>query len=143
MSEKGPSMKDDYLWDGSGEPDPEVQKLETVLGRYRHNQPAPAFDQVAKTIPMKRGRRFLNPGLSVQLGAIAAILLLAVAAAYVWRTRSMQAQGPAWEVARIEGAPRVGWLNRVGPAAPETKPTLNATCSPVSRCGAFAKCCSG
>ncbi len=22
-------MKDDYLWDGSGEPDPEVQKLES------------------------------------------------------------------------------------------------------------------
>ncbi len=37
-------MKDDYLWDGSGEPDPEVQKLETALGRYRHNKPAPAFE---------------------------------------------------------------------------------------------------
>lgn len=109
MSEKGPSMKDDYLWDGSGEPDPEVQKLETVLGRYRHNQPAPAFDEVAKTIPVKRGWRFLNFGFSVQLGAIAVVLLIAVAAAYVWRTRPTQDQGPAWEVARIEGAPRVGW----------------------------------
>jgi ferric-dicitrate binding protein FerR (iron transport regulator) len=109
MSEKGPSMKDDYLWDGSGEPDPEVQKLETALGRYRHNQPAPAFDQVAKTIPMKRGWRLFNLGLSVQLGAIAAVLLLAVTAAYFWRNRPTQEQGPAWEVARIEGAPRVGW----------------------------------
>jgi hypothetical protein len=109
MNEKGPSMKDDYLWDGSGEPDPEVQKLETVLGRYRHNQPAPAFDQVAKTIAIKRGWKFLNVGLSVQLGAIAAVLLLAIAAAYFWRTRPAQDQGPAWEVARIEGAPRVGW----------------------------------
>jgi len=37
MSEhkKDPVMKDDYLWDGSGEPDPEVQKLENLLGRYR------------------------------------------------------------------------------------------------------------
>ena len=109
MSEKGPSMKDDYLWDGSGEPDPEVQKLETALGRYRHNQPATAFDQVAKTIPMKRGWRLFNLGLSVQLGAIAAVLLLAVTAAYFWSTRPTQEQGPAWEVARIEGAPRVGW----------------------------------
>lgn len=109
MSEKGPSMKDDYLWDGSGEPDPEVQKLETALGRYRHNQPAPAFDQVAKTIPVNRGWRVWNLGLSMQLGAIAAVLLLAIAAAYVWRIRLIQEQGPAWEVARIEGAPRVGW----------------------------------
>ncbi len=27
-------MKDNYLWDGSGEPDPEIQKLETALGRF-------------------------------------------------------------------------------------------------------------
>ena len=39
-------MKDDYLWDGSGEPDPEVKRLETVLGRYRHEQVAPSFEQI-------------------------------------------------------------------------------------------------
>ena len=27
---------DDYLWDGSGAPDREVQKLETLLGTLRH-----------------------------------------------------------------------------------------------------------
>jgi ferric-dicitrate binding protein FerR (iron transport regulator) len=102
-------MKDDYLWDGSGEPDPEVQKLETVLGRYRHNKPAPAFEQLAKTVPSQRKWKFLSLGFSVQLGAIAAILLLAITAAYFWRNRPTQEQGPAWDVARIEGAPRVGW----------------------------------
>src|SRR5207247_2382757 len=65
-------MKDDYLWDGSGEPDPQVQKLETVLGRYRHNQPAPAFDQIAEIGSVKHRWRFLNLRLSVQLGAVAA-----------------------------------------------------------------------
>ena len=44
-------MKDDYLWDGSGEPDAEVQKLENVLGRYRHDQPAPNFDRIAAEQP--------------------------------------------------------------------------------------------
>lgn len=29
-------MKGDYLWDGTGEPDPEVEQLERLLGRYRH-----------------------------------------------------------------------------------------------------------
>jgi hypothetical protein len=28
--------KNDYLWDGSGEPDPEVVKLEQALGKFRH-----------------------------------------------------------------------------------------------------------
>ena len=40
-------MKDDYLWDGSGEPDPEIEHLEKVLGQYRY-QPKPigaAFDR--------------------------------------------------------------------------------------------------
>ncbi len=53
-------MKDDYLWDGSGEPDPEVQKLETALGRYRHNKPAPAFDQVAEIRPVKHRWSFFS-----------------------------------------------------------------------------------
>ena len=26
--------RDDYLWDGSGEPDPEIQRLEALLGRF-------------------------------------------------------------------------------------------------------------
>lgn len=40
-------MNDDYLWDGSGEPDAEVQKLETLLGRYRSAAPMPDFRRVA------------------------------------------------------------------------------------------------
>ena len=33
-------MKDDYLWDRSGQPDPEIQQLEEVLGELRY-QPRP------------------------------------------------------------------------------------------------------
>ena len=40
-------MNDDYLWDGSGEPDAEVQKLEALLGRYRAVEPMPDFKRVA------------------------------------------------------------------------------------------------
>jgi len=39
-------MNDDYLWDGSGEPDAEVQHLETLLGRYRSAAPMPDFKRV-------------------------------------------------------------------------------------------------
>lgn len=33
-------MNDDYLWDRTGEPDPQIQQLEQVLGTLRH-QPRP------------------------------------------------------------------------------------------------------
>lgn len=33
---------DDYLWDRSGEPDPDVAALERLLGRYAHGENAPA-----------------------------------------------------------------------------------------------------
>ena len=33
-------MKDDYLWDRSGQPDPEIQQLEEILGELRY-QPRP------------------------------------------------------------------------------------------------------
>lgn len=69
-------MKDDYLWDGSGEPDPEIEHLEKVLGRYRY-QPKPlgaAFDQ--QLLP-RRARWW--PRLAVA----AAIILMALAGLWI------------------------------------------------------------
>jgi len=102
-------MKDDYLWDGSGEPDPDVQELERTLGRYRHNQPTPSFDQVAEIRPVKQRWIFFNLRWSYQLGAVAAALLLAVTVFLVVRQRADRNLGPSWDVARLEGTPRVGW----------------------------------
>jgi hypothetical protein len=101
-------MKDDYLWDGSGEPDPEVQKLEKVLGRFRHDRPAPFFEHVVEVRPAKTRPRFLNFPLSLAFGAAAAILLVAVTLILFLRSRPVPNLGPAWDVARLEGAPRVG-----------------------------------
>src|SRR5437016_4555743 len=102
-------MKDDYLWDGSGKADAEVQKLETVLARYRHNQPAPAFDQVAEVAPVKRRWNFFSLRWSYQLGAVAAIIVLAATVFLVVRPRHSGNAAPSWEVARLEGTPRIGW----------------------------------
>jgi hypothetical protein len=109
MSQKEPSMKDDYLWDGSGEPDPEIQKLETALGRYRHNQPAPAFEQIVDIRPVKQRCNVFNLRWSRQLGAVAAALVFGVAAFLFVRQRLNENLGPSWDVARLEGAPRIGW----------------------------------
>lgn len=102
-------MKDDYLWDGSGEPDPEIQKLESTLGRYRHNQPAPAFEQVTEIRPVRPRWRFLGFRLSLQLGAVAAAVLIAVTLFLFLRLKHSPDLGPSWEVARLEGTPKVGW----------------------------------
>src|SRR5215467_2111266 len=103
MNEKDPAMKDDYLWDGSGEPDPEVQKLENLLGRYRHDQPAPAFDQVADVQPAKRRWTFasLRFSLPYQLGAVAATLVIGIAGVLLFRAMNARNAGSAWEIARI------------------------------------------
>src|SRR5258708_21973845 len=100
-------MKDDYLWDGSGEPDPEIQRLETALGRYRHNQPAPAFDQAAEIPSARRRPSFLHLRLSSALAAAAALLIAVTLFIYL-RSKPAPDLGPAWDVARLEGAPRVG-----------------------------------
>ena len=102
-------MRDDYLWDGSGEPDPEVQKLENLLRRYRHDQPAPPFEQLAAERPALRRWSFASLRLSFQIAAAAAVIVIGVATFFVVRSWQARDSGPAWEIARIEGAPRVGW----------------------------------
>ena len=75
-------MKDDYLWDKSGEPDPEIQKLEEILGTLRY-QPRPL------ELPVSRRRSYFP------LLAIAASLLLALLAAGIWlRVRNQSVSQP-------------------------------------------------
>jgi len=103
---KEAAMKDDYLWDGSGEPDPEIQKLESTLGRFRHNQPAPGFDQVSAIQPEKRRSWFFSWRLAFQVASAASILLAATMYFYLRSNRS-GGQSSSWEVARLAGEPRV------------------------------------
>ena len=85
-------MKDDYLWDKSGEPDPEIQKLEEILGTLRY-QPRPL--ELPEELPNQRRRSFL-PWV-----AIAATVLVALLAGIIWLnlrsnnvSQPMQARGP-------------------------------------------------
>jgi len=75
-------MKDDYLWDKTGQPDPEIQKLEEILGRLRY-QPKPL------ELPVARRRSYFP------LIAIAASLMLALLAAGIWlRARNQTVPQP-------------------------------------------------
>jgi hypothetical protein len=103
-------MRDDYLWSGSGEPDPEIQKLESALGRFRHTRPAPQFPEIAQSghesalprlWPLPTALRWAATAAAIVLAAVLAVVLLRPKAAPV------VAQS-AWDVARVQGTPRVG-----------------------------------
>ena len=70
-------MNEEYLWDKSGEPDPEIQQLETILGTLRY-QPKPLELPDVIQPASQRQKNYL-PWL-----AIAATLLLAMLAGIVW-----------------------------------------------------------
>jgi len=73
-------MNDDYLWDKTGQPDPQIQQLEEILGTLRY-QPRPL------ALPQKRNY--------FPLLAIAASLLLALLAGGIWlRVRSRNEAPP-------------------------------------------------
>ena len=79
-------MNDDYLWDKSGEPDPEVARLENLLKEFRHDKPLRA--------PAPNWYRY------------AAAVALLTAAAGAWFL--LRVPPASWEVASVQGQPRVG-----------------------------------
>ena len=113
-------MNDDYLWDGSGDPDPEVKRLELMLSKFRHRCTAPEFPSRARLLDRVRlwiegpiqnlaGVQAARAYLWLGLTAAAAFLVAFVG---VWialeRTRHPASPRRSWEVARLEGSPKVG-----------------------------------
>lgn len=96
----------DYLWDGSGAPDPEIQKLEALLGELRHDGLAPLFPEI---VPRKGWMFFPRMRLFPVLTATAAALLVVAAIIFMARgTQPPPAFFAGWEVSRQSGTPRIG-----------------------------------
>jgi len=123
-------MNDDYLWDRSGGPDPEIVRLEELLGGARHRAPL--------RIPSSSTRDAWG-SVASGLGALAALVFAALGTWFATlppdpgrgathrlatplptpqADREEGSRGPSeptalppggsWEVARVEGSPRVG-----------------------------------
>lgn len=65
-------MKDNYLWDRSGEPDPELQKLEDILGSLKYQ---PRQLAIPADIRVGHRRSFFPPlAIAAAIGMLAIIL---------------------------------------------------------------------
>ena len=92
-------MSEDYLWDRSGPPDPDVERVESLLGRLRSEPPVPRLPPLPASRPASvRTIRYLAPLL-----AAAAVIFLMIG--QTWRTTHGAA---SWHVARLDGRPRIG-----------------------------------
>lgn len=101
-------MNDDYLWDGSGEPDPEIQKLESTLAKFRHQGQAPEFPEITSARRLRFWQRFVPPHLSFRLAAAtAAILFVGAFGILRWSQKPNATSGPGWDVESLAGTPQV------------------------------------
>jgi FecR protein len=104
---KAPTKSDDYLWDGSGEPDREIQRLEGMLGKFRHDHPALVFPEIVRDRRWAfRGWRMqLFPALTTTVAALAAIVVVTF---LVFRKEPAPTTVAGWDVSSVEGTPRIG-----------------------------------
>ncbi|HXZ28197.1 MAG TPA: FecR domain-containing protein [Terriglobales bacterium] len=85
-----------YLWDGSGVPDPEVARLEQLLGRYRYDAPLRPLPTRA---PSRRPRLVL--AFALASAALLACVVLLASLRFRWQP------GAAWAVEAVSGAPQL------------------------------------
>jgi hypothetical protein len=96
----------DYLWDRSGEPDPEVEKLEKLLGKFQHDGRALVLPQVAAARREGwfawRNWRFPVLATAVVAVTVAAVIFLAHSS----KPDAVTVAG--WDVSGLAGTPRIG-----------------------------------
>jgi hypothetical protein len=103
-------MNGDYLWDGSGDPDPEIQKLENSLATFRYRGQALEFPEIPQAQAQRLWWRFLQVPSSRRFGlaaATATILLFGAIAILRWSQKPSTIFGAGWDVERIAGTPEV------------------------------------
>lgn len=115
----------DYLWDKSGEAEPDVERLEELLGRLRHAGAAPELPSEtwarasSRALESRASTRegFFNSAFfsrPARLAAAAALLLAALAGAFVM-LRTAKTDGG---LASADKEPQVVKENRVAPPQP-------------------------
>ncbi|HEX7997829.1 MAG TPA: hypothetical protein VF528_05520 [Pyrinomonadaceae bacterium] len=99
-------MRDDYLWDKSGQPDPEIERLEQLLGNLRYRRPAQDLPLPERSPVQTRRSTF-----TTFLAAAAAVLLMITAAGFWLTLRSNQKETARALAAVVEPGSLPGALN--------------------------------
>ncbi len=107
--EKEAPMIDDYLWDGSGNPDPEIQRLELLLAEFRHADFPLVLPSAAPIAPPRRRSLPLRaPSLTRHTAAAVILLALGVGLYFSRRHIISHQAGPGWHMANLAGTPQIG-----------------------------------
>jgi len=104
-------MKNDYLWDGSAEPDPEIQCIEKLLGQFRYSGKTPDFAAVDSLQRRPSPLALLFSAWTPRFAAATLLIFALVASGFLLRLSHVEVSNVSgWDVARLAGAPRVGRL---------------------------------
>ena len=96
-------MSDDYLWDGSGDPDPEIERLESRLARYGHQPRRLELPERPKG-RVWLARWWLAPALAAAALALVGVGVWIARRPQMWRARPSP---PVWSVTKMIGSPTV------------------------------------
>ena len=97
-------MRDQYLWDRTGEPDPDVVRLERSLGALRHRHAALDYTRLPAARPARSPSWTFPRAL---LAAAASVIVLAAVAYWARPAPVPDAVPLLWAATAIEGAPRI------------------------------------
>ncbi len=118
-------MRDDYLWDKSGQPDPEIEQLEQLLGNLRYKRPANDLP-LPERPPVSSRRSMFTPFL-----AAAAALFLMLAATGLWFVIGGNQKDAARAlVSGVEPGRLPDWLNSESLSAITVREATNESAKP-------------
>lgn len=111
-------MSDNYLWNRSGEPDPEIARLEAILGPLRHR--SGQLDYTRMPAPEPARAQFWSPRRRLLSLAAAAVIVVSTGLFVRSRTTPDAAPG-SWLATSLEGTPTLG----AGPLHGEARTTVD------------------
>src|SRR3984885_8211235 len=92
----------DYLWDKSGTPEPEIQRLESLLAQFRSDQqPAWIHEPLSGRAEPRPFKWLWLSTVSVLAAIVLVTVSLAIRARFEWRP------GDPWKVVALSGSPQI------------------------------------